>query len=79
MFRDPYLELVVSERLAEVERIAERARRLRGLERPAGGVRVRLGRLLIALGERLLAGSEGRPPGVATSGGLSLTVRPGGR
>ncbi|HEX7124533.1 MAG TPA: hypothetical protein VF406_02005 [Thermodesulfobacteriota bacterium] len=79
MFRDPYLELVVSERLVEAERIGERARRLRGLGRPAGGVRARVGRLLIALGERLVGGSERRPPGVAASGGLPLTVWPGNR
>lgn len=78
MSRDPYVEMMVSERLAEAERIGEQARRLRGLRRRPG-LRARLGRLLIALGERLRVEPEGRPPEVATSGGRRLTVWPGNR
>jgi hypothetical protein len=78
MWPDPFMSLVVSERLAEAERIGEQARRLRGVARPRS-TRARLGRLLIAVGEWLRGGPRGRPPDVAGSGGLPLTIWPGNR
>lgn len=72
MFEDGYLRVMVADRLAEAERLGDRARLLGS----AGGrarLRSRLARFLVAVGVWLRSRRAGGPPAVQPAGGLALT------
>ncbi len=63
---DPFFETMVRERLAEAEALVARRALTRSLRTPRRPLRVRLGTLLIRLGQRLL-GRRGEASGEAGS------------